>query len=213
MRSADAPDLVDSEPRQRIAQDRLREVGPCGRRDHDLRDPGDLGRYSRHDCGRGVARPPSGHVETDASEWLHDLREGHPRALDAETVARSPELCAMEVPDVLDRQLDRVLDRRRDIAPAAVPGERCEPQVGHRAGGSAAIMGARRIEQLILHPGVIDTEIHAASGDPDRALTMGPSLPMGRAGRPDEIANAIVWLMSDEASYLTASIVDVTGGR
>ena len=64
-----------------------------------------------------------------------------------------------------------------------------------------------------VRPGVIDTEIHAASGDPDRALTMGPSLPMGRAGRPDEIANAIVWLMSDEASYLTASIVDVTGGR
>ena len=64
-----------------------------------------------------------------------------------------------------------------------------------------------------VRPGVIDTEIHAASGDPDRARTMGPSLPMGRAGRPDEIANAIVWLLSDEASYLTASIVDVTGGR
>jgi NAD(P)-dependent dehydrogenase (short-subunit alcohol dehydrogenase family) len=64
-----------------------------------------------------------------------------------------------------------------------------------------------------IRPGLIDTEIHAAGGEPDRAHRLAHMVPMKRVGTADEIANAIVWLMSDEASYVTSTILDVSGGR
>lgn len=64
-----------------------------------------------------------------------------------------------------------------------------------------------------VRPGIIDTEIHAAGGMPDRAERMAPQLPMRRAGRADEVAEAIVWLLGPHASYTTGSVLDVTGGR
>jgi NAD(P)-dependent dehydrogenase (short-subunit alcohol dehydrogenase family) len=65
----------------------------------------------------------------------------------------------------------------------------------------------------VVRPGVIDTELHASGGQPDRVARLAPGLPMGRAGTADEIAAAIVWLASDEASYVTGSVLDVAGGR
>lgn len=64
-----------------------------------------------------------------------------------------------------------------------------------------------------IRPGLIDTEIHASGGEPDRAHRMAGLVPMKRVGTADEIANAIVWLLSDEASYVTSAILDVSGGR
>jgi NAD(P)-dependent dehydrogenase (short-subunit alcohol dehydrogenase family) len=64
-----------------------------------------------------------------------------------------------------------------------------------------------------VRPGVIDTEIHASGGQPDRAQQLGPQLPMKRPGQPSEVASAIVWLCSDEASYVTGALLDVSGGR
>ena len=64
-----------------------------------------------------------------------------------------------------------------------------------------------------VRPGVIETEIHVTSGDPDRAERLAPTIPMGRPGSADEVAAAIVWLLGDEASYTTGAILDVTGGR
>jgi len=64
-----------------------------------------------------------------------------------------------------------------------------------------------------VRPGVIDTEIHASGGQPDRAQQLAPTIPMKRPGTAKEIANAIVWLLSDQASYATGSILDITGGR
>lgn len=64
-----------------------------------------------------------------------------------------------------------------------------------------------------VRPGLIETEIHASGGQPDRASALASTVPMKRTGSAEEVANAIVWLLSDEASYTTASIVDVTGGR
>ena len=64
-----------------------------------------------------------------------------------------------------------------------------------------------------IRPGLIDTEIHASGGEPDRAHRLAHVVPMKRIGTADEIANAIVWLMSDEASYVTSAILDVSGGR
>jgi NAD(P)-dependent dehydrogenase (short-subunit alcohol dehydrogenase family) len=64
-----------------------------------------------------------------------------------------------------------------------------------------------------IRPGLIDTEIHAAGGEPDRAHRLAHMVPMRRVGQAEEIANAIVWLMSDEASYVTSTTFDVSGGR
>ena len=64
-----------------------------------------------------------------------------------------------------------------------------------------------------VRPGIIDTEIHASGGQPGRAAQLAPQVPMQRAGTPDEVAQAILWLLSDEASYTTGSTLDVAGGR
>jgi NAD(P)-dependent dehydrogenase (short-subunit alcohol dehydrogenase family) len=78
--------------------------------------------------------------------------------------------------------------------------------LGHEVAGEGIRVAAIR-------PGLIDTEIHASGGEPDRAHRLSHMVPMKRVGTADEIANAIVWLMSDEASYVTSTILDVSGGR
>jgi len=64
-----------------------------------------------------------------------------------------------------------------------------------------------------VRPGVIYTDIHASGGEPDRVDRVGPTLPMGRGGQPEEVAQAILWLASDKASYSTGTFIDVSGGR
>src|SRR5262249_39296361 len=64
-----------------------------------------------------------------------------------------------------------------------------------------------------VRPGGIDTEIQADSGQPNRAAEIGPALPMGRVGRVEEVAAAIVWLLRDEASYVSGTFLDVGGAR
>ncbi|WP_218509810.1 SDR family oxidoreductase [Variovorax sp. dw_308] len=64
-----------------------------------------------------------------------------------------------------------------------------------------------------VRPGLIDTEIHASGGLPDRARQLASTVPMKRTGSAEEVAHGIVWLLSDESSYTTATILDVTGGR
>ena len=79
--------------------------------------------------------------------------------------------------------------------------------------GLAKEVAAEGVRVNVVRPGVIDTEIHARGGQPNRIEQMLPLLPMGRAGDASEIADAVVWLLGDEASYCTGSILDVTGGR
>ncbi len=64
-----------------------------------------------------------------------------------------------------------------------------------------------------VRPGIIATEIHGSGGDPELIERLGPGLPMGRVGQPDEVAKAILWLLSEEASYTTGTIINVGGGR
>ena len=79
--------------------------------------------------------------------------------------------------------------------------------------GLAREVAAEGIRVNAVRPGIIDTEIHASGGLPDRAWQAAPQVPMQRPGSAEEVAQAIVWLLSDAASYTTASILDVTGGR
>jgi NAD(P)-dependent dehydrogenase (short-subunit alcohol dehydrogenase family) len=78
--------------------------------------------------------------------------------------------------------------------------------------GLAKEVAGEGIRVNTVRPGVIDTDIHADSGRPDRVEDVGHTLPMGRAGRPEEVAAVVLWLLGDAASYVTGSILDVTGG-
>ncbi|MET3379313.1 SDR family oxidoreductase [Variovorax paradoxus] len=79
--------------------------------------------------------------------------------------------------------------------------------------GLAKEVAAEGIRVNAVRPGLIDTEIHASGGMPDRASDLAPTVPMQRTGSADEIAGAILWLLSPEASYTTMALLDVTGGR
>jgi NAD(P)-dependent dehydrogenase (short-subunit alcohol dehydrogenase family) len=74
-------------------------------------------------------------------------------------------------------------------------------------------VAAEGIRVNAVRPGLIQTEIHASNGDPDRPDRLRPTIPMERVGTPEEVANAILWLASAEASYMTGAILDVSGGR
>jgi NAD(P)-dependent dehydrogenase (short-subunit alcohol dehydrogenase family) len=79
--------------------------------------------------------------------------------------------------------------------------------------GLAKEVALEGIRVNAVRPGIIDTEIHASGGLPDRVAHVAPLVPMHRAGTAQEVAQAVVWLLSEAASYTTGSIVDVTGGR
>jgi NAD(P)-dependent dehydrogenase (short-subunit alcohol dehydrogenase family) len=79
--------------------------------------------------------------------------------------------------------------------------------------GLAREMAADGVRVNAVRPGVIETDIHASSGRPDRPALLAPLIPLGRAGTADEVAQAIVWLLSDAASYTTGALLDVSGGR
>ena len=74
-------------------------------------------------------------------------------------------------------------------------------------------VAAQGIRVVAVRPGIIDTEIHAKGGQPGRADKLGPTVPIGRKGTPDEVAETVLWLMSDAASYITGTTIDVSGGR
>jgi NAD(P)-dependent dehydrogenase (short-subunit alcohol dehydrogenase family) len=79
--------------------------------------------------------------------------------------------------------------------------------------GLAQEVAREGIRVNCVRPGVIYTEIHASGGEPARVDRVKASVPLGRGGNPEEVARAIVWLLSDESSYSTGSFIDVTGGR
>nr|WP_288454839.1 SDR family oxidoreductase [uncultured Pseudomonas sp.] len=79
--------------------------------------------------------------------------------------------------------------------------------------GLAKELAADGIRVNAVRPGVIDTEIHASGGEPQRVARVAGSIPLGRGGRADEVAEAILWLASEQASYTTGSLLDVSGGR
>jgi NAD(P)-dependent dehydrogenase (short-subunit alcohol dehydrogenase family) len=79
--------------------------------------------------------------------------------------------------------------------------------------GLSIELGEEGVRVNGVRPGLIVTDIHASGGEPERAFTLGASAPMRRPGRPEEVAAAIVWLLSDAASYVTGALLDVSGGR
>lgn len=79
--------------------------------------------------------------------------------------------------------------------------------------GLSKELGPDRIRVNAVAPGIIDTDMHAAMGDPDRPARAAAGIPLGRPGQPEEVAGAIAWLLSPDASYTTGAILRVSGGR
>ena len=78
--------------------------------------------------------------------------------------------------------------------------------------GLAAEVADAGIRVNAVRPGLIDTDVHASAGMPDRVERFGSKMPVGRAGTAEEVAEAIIWLLSDKASYVTGAILNVAGG-
>jgi NAD(P)-dependent dehydrogenase (short-subunit alcohol dehydrogenase family) len=79
--------------------------------------------------------------------------------------------------------------------------------------GLSKELGREGVRVNAIRPGVIETEIHATYGAADRPYKIGATVPLGRPGKADEIAETILWLLGDASSYVTGAIIDVTGGR
>jgi NAD(P)-dependent dehydrogenase (short-subunit alcohol dehydrogenase family) len=79
--------------------------------------------------------------------------------------------------------------------------------------GLAREVATEGIRVNAVSPGLVETGIHAANGEPGRLERLKPTIPMGRPGRPEEVAEAVVWLLSSAASYITGSVLEVGGGR
>lgn len=79
--------------------------------------------------------------------------------------------------------------------------------------GLALEVAAMGIRVNAVRPGFIHTDMHADGGEPDRIKRLSPQIPLQRGGTPEEVANTIAWLLSDEASYITGSTIDVAGGK
>ncbi|WP_413207200.1 SDR family oxidoreductase [Rhodospirillum sp. A1_3_36] len=79
--------------------------------------------------------------------------------------------------------------------------------------GLSKELAPQNIRVNAVRPGLVETEIHASGGRPDRVAALSHQVPMGRGGLPSEIAPAILWLLSDEASYTTGALLDVSGAR
>ncbi|MEZ5853909.1 MAG: SDR family oxidoreductase [Hyphomicrobiaceae bacterium] len=79
--------------------------------------------------------------------------------------------------------------------------------------GMAKELAAEGVRVNAVRPGLIDTEIHASAGEPGRVNRLMSTVPMGRAGTAKDVAEAVLWLMSDASGYTTGNIIDIAGGR
>jgi NAD(P)-dependent dehydrogenase (short-subunit alcohol dehydrogenase family) len=79
--------------------------------------------------------------------------------------------------------------------------------------GLAREVASEGIRVNAVSPGLIETELHAANGAPDRLERLSPTIPLKRPGSPTEVAEGVLWLLSDAASYTTGTILEIGGGR
>ena len=86
-------------------------------------------------------------------------------------------------------------------------------EVCHARGWTPRQLTAEAIRVVAIRPGLIDTDIHESQGAIGRLQRLAPQVPVGRAGSAEEVARVAVWMMGDDASYVTGSILDVAGGR
>ena len=113
------------------------------------------------------------------------------------------------------RRLDRagLLGRQPAGLARRVPEGPPAPRHSRARGGALQGAAGEGVRVNVVRPGIVETGIHANGGQPDRVARIGPTVPMGRAGLPEEVAAAVLWLLGDAAGYCTGSLLDVAGGR
>lgn len=89
----------------------------------------------------------------------------------------------------------------------------CKGGLDSLTAGLAAELAREGVRVNAVRPGLIETPIHGRAGMPDRARRLGAGVPLGRAGRAEEVAEAILWLLSEKAAYVTGALLDIAGGR
>lgn len=127
-------------------------------------------------------------------------------------------LCAREAVRRIGTRGGSIVNVSSRAAQLGGPGEYVDYAASKAAVDTLTIGLAREVADVgirvnAVRPGLIETEIHASGGQPDRIERMRAAIPMGRPGTPEEIAESIAWLLSEHASYVTGSILDVGGGR
>ena len=107
-----------------------------------------------------------------------------------------------------------VISNRRDIAIRSRLGstQKCHATDALTI-GLAKELAPHGVRVNAVRPGLIETDIHASAGAPDRVERLMGGVPMGRAGSAEEVAQALLWLLGDRASYVNGTFVDVSGGR
>ena len=150
--------------------------------------------------------------QMDAARWM--------RVLSANVIGSF--LCAREATKRMSTkhggQGGSIINLSSIAARLGAPGEYIDYAAAKGAIDSMTVGLAREvagegIRVNAVRPGVIHTEIHASGGEPDRIERVKASVPMGRGGQAEEIAEAILWLASEQASYTTGALLDVSGGR
>jgi NAD(P)-dependent dehydrogenase (short-subunit alcohol dehydrogenase family) len=119
---------------------------------------------------------------------------------------------------MLTREAGVIVNLSSRAAELGSPGEYVDYAASKAAVDTMTVGLAREVaDQGIrvnaVRPGTTETQMHASGGQPDRPARIAPTIPMRRVGQPEEIAEAVVWLLSPAASYVTGALLDVGGGR
>ncbi|MBL8263473.1 MAG: SDR family oxidoreductase [Xanthomonadaceae bacterium] len=169
-------------------------------------------RYGRLDAlvnNAGILERQTGIEGIDADRALRIMK----------TNVIGPMLCAREaVKRMSRRQGGAIVNVSSAAARTGSPGEYVDYAASKGAidtftRGLALEVATQGIRVNAVRPGFIHTDMHADGGEPGRVARMAPSIPMRRGGEPEEVAEAILWLLSDAASFTTGSCLDVAGGR
>ncbi|MFP5399522.1 MAG: SDR family oxidoreductase [Gammaproteobacteria bacterium] len=215
--------VADTAAAERVAAD----VRAAGRRALVVRadvstEPGVLALFDAADRGLGALRGLVNNAGVvDAAQRVDEMSEARLARMFTVNVV-GPMLCAREA---VRRMSTRHGGRGGAIVNVGSAAARLGSpnQYVDYAASKAAIdtftkglsleVAAEGVRVNAVRPGIIDTGIHASGGEPDRVQRLAPQVPMRRAGSADEVAAAIVWLLGDDAGYVTGAVVDVAGGR
>ncbi|WP_313023745.1 SDR family oxidoreductase [Mobilicoccus sp.] len=160
----------------------------------------------------GTTETQSRFVDIDADRWTRIL---------ATNVVGTAMCCREAARRMLDASAGRrgaIVNVSSRAAALGSPGEYVDYAASKAAietltRGLALELAPEGIRVNAVSPGIIDTHFHARGGDPDRAARLAWDQPLRRCGTPEEVAEAIVWLLSEKASFTTGAVLDVSGGR
>lgn len=157
----------------------------------------------------GSSTPPGGFAAADDAQWIAELQLN---LLGAVRIDRAL------IPAMLEKGSGVVvhvtsIQREQPLHEATLPYAAAKAALRTYSKGLANEVGPRGVRVNAVSPGLIDTELHAAAGFPDRVAKFASAVPLARGGTAEEVAEAVLWLLSDAARYVTGANLPVSGGR